>query len=166
MRACGWRNRLGTWCHRDRERCRYLIDILQHSIPPRDIKQRTDLLWAVVLVITLADLALQARPDLGSDSDTVSHLYRGHFVSDFDCLADDFMTDAKRKISLSPAAGYCVDVTSANSASILSPLLVGEDQLRGLPYDLDVDISITEWLGFELYKPLVLEQLGVDKYDK
>ena len=49
---------------------------------------------AVVLVVRLAILALQAGPDLSTDAHAVSDLDSGDFVADLDCLADNFMSYA------------------------------------------------------------------------
>lgn len=57
---------------------------------------RTNLMRAVVLVVTLAHLALQTSPDLRTDADTVSNLDGGHLGTDFDGLADNFVTNTER----------------------------------------------------------------------
>ena len=94
----------------------------------------------VVLIIRLAKLALQAGADLGSHSNAVSNLDRGHFVADFDGLANDFMTDTDWERAVTPAAGDCVDIGAADPAA----------------FDLDVDVAVFELLRFELILLLAL----------
>jgi hypothetical protein len=92
-------------------------------------------MWAVVLVVALALLALQARPDLSSHTDTVSDLAAGHLIADLDSMADDLMANADRKRDFAPAAGDGVNVGSADTTTL----------------DLDVDVVGAELLGFELW---------------
>ena len=90
---------------------------------------------AVVLLIRLAKLALQARPDLSADTNTVPHLDGAHFVTDLNGLANDFMANADWKRALSPSASNSVDIGAANAAA----------------FDLDVNITVLELLRLELW---------------
>lgn len=100
---------------------------------------------AVVFIVGFAVLALQAGPDLCTDTDAVSDLDGGHFVADFDGMSDNLVANAKRKTWLAPAPGDGMDVTTADAAG----------------FDPDVDIALAEWLWFELCK---VQQTGPDLY--
>ena len=63
---------------------------------------------AVVLVVRLADFALQASPDLSTDTNAVSNFDGGNLVADFDGLADDFVPYADREIGLTPSTYECL----------------------------------------------------------
>ena len=89
---------------------------------------------AIILIVRLADLALQASSNLSTDTNTVPNLNCRHFVAHLDCLANDLVTDTEGKRDISPASGYAVDITAANTTAV----------------DLDIDVTIFEWLGFEL----------------
>lgn len=102
--------------------------------PSQFLLQLTNLMRAVVLIIRLAHFTLQTRPDLSANADPVSHLDSGDFVADFDGLADYLVAHAKGQVGLSPAAGNGMDIRSADPAA----------------FDLDVDVPVIEWLGFEL----------------
>jgi hypothetical protein len=70
-----------------------------------------DLLGAVVLIVILASVALQATVDLGADTDPLSNLELGDSVADMGDLADNLVTGANpvgRERSPSPSDG--VDV--------------------------------------------------------
>lgn len=101
---------------------------------------RINLVWAVVLVIGLALWALQARPDLSSDTDTISHLDSGDLVSNLDGLSNDFVTSTNSwvlvygKLAVAPTASDCVDIGTADTTGV----------------NENVDISITELLWLEL----------------
>lgn len=66
-------------------------------------QRRTNLVRAVVLVIRLAVLALQAGPDLSADADAIAYFDGGDFVADLDGFTDDFVADAKRKTGFTPS---------------------------------------------------------------
>ena len=91
-------------------------------------------MWAVVLVITRALLALQARPDLSPNTDTISDLAAGHLVANLDSMANDLMANADGKRGSSPAAINCVNIRATDTAAL----------------DLDVDVVGPELLRFEL----------------
>ncbi len=88
----------------------------------------------VVLVVALALFALQARPDLGSNTDAVSVFAAGHLVASFDDMANDLVTDTDGQRNFTPASVDAVDVRAANAAAL----------------DLNVKIVGAELLGFEL----------------
>ena len=96
----------------------------------------TNLVRAVVLVVRLADFALEASLDLSSDPNAVSDLAGGHPFADLQDFADDLMADADGQWAFAPATGDGVDVGSADTASL----------------DLDIDITVLEWLWLELRK--------------
>ena len=54
----------------------------------------TNQVWAVVLIIALALLALHARPDLGPNTDTVSDFAAGHLVANIYSATDNLMANA------------------------------------------------------------------------
>lgn len=89
---------------------------------------------AVVLVVSLAELALQAGPDLSSNTNTVSNLDGCHLIADLDSLADDFVTDADWERAFAPTASDCMDIRAADAAAL----------------NLDVDVTVFKVLGFEL----------------
>lgn len=91
---------------------------------------------AVVLVITLAILAFQARRNLSADTNTVADLDGRHLVTDFDGFTNDLVSDTEGQWCLSPAACDAMNVGTADTAGV----------------NLDVDVSVTEWLCFELQR--------------
>ena len=91
---------------------------------------------AVVLVVLLADVTLQAGLNLSSHANTVSDLDGLDLVADLDRMANDFVTDAKGERAATPTSADGVDVTGANTAS-----------LNG-----NVDVVVLEWLWLELRK--------------
>lgn len=54
----------------------------------------TNPVWAVVLIIVLALLALHARPDLSPNSDTVSNFAAGHLVANVYSATNNLMANA------------------------------------------------------------------------
>ena len=89
---------------------------------------------AVVLVVSLAELALQAGPDLRSNTNTVSDLDGCHLLADLDSLTNDFVTDADWERAIAPTASDCMDIRAADAAAL----------------DLDVDVTVFKFLGFKL----------------
>ena len=89
---------------------------------------------AVILVVALALWTLQARPDLSADTDAVANLHSLDFRSNQDSLTNNFVTDANGKRSIAPAAVDGMNVRSADTAA----------------FNLNVNIVVTELLGFEL----------------
>ena len=79
----------------------------------------TNLMRAIILVIRLADLAFEARPNLGSNAYTIANFDRRHLVANLDGFADDFVADAKWEIGRAPSTGNGVYIGSANTAGIL-----------------------------------------------
>ena len=94
----------------------------------------TNFVWAVVLLIRFADLAFEAGLDLSAYADTIADLDGGHFWPHLDSLSDDFMPDAEWQRTIAPPSIDGVDIASADAAS----------------FDLDVDVTIFEWLWLEL----------------
>ena len=95
----------------------------------------------IVFIIRLAKLALQAGADLGTNSNTVSDLDRGHLIANFDGLANNFMTNADWERAITPTTIDCVDIGAADPAA----------------FNLDVDVAVFEFLRFEL---ILLSGLG------
>ena len=95
---------------------------------------------AVILVVRLAELALQACLNLSADTNTVSNLDRRHLGADLDSLANNFVTDADWKRAVSPAASDGMDIRAANPTT----------------FDLDIDVTVLKWLWLELRKPLAV----------
>ena len=88
----------------------------------------------IVLIVTLALWALQASPDLSANTNSIADLSCLDFGSDLDSTADNFVADADRERSFTPAAIDGVDVGTTDAAA----------------FDLDVDVVVTEFLCFEL----------------
>lgn len=73
----------------------------------------TNLVRTVVLVVRFALWALQASPDLSSNTNTVSDLDGGNFGANLDGLSDDFVTNAEGvggKITAGPTSSDAVDI--------------------------------------------------------
>jgi hypothetical protein len=93
-------------------------------------------MWAVILIVTLALLALETRPNLCSNTDTVPNLDAGHLVADLDSMANDLVSNADGKRNFAPAPGNGVNIRGAHPAAL----------------DLDIDVVGAELLGFELWR--------------
>ena len=89
---------------------------------------------AIVLVICFAKFTLQTSPDLSADTNTVSNLDGGDLVANFDGLANNLMTNTDWKWTIAPTASDGMDIGTTNTAA----------------FNLDIDITIFELLGFEL----------------
>ena len=89
---------------------------------------------AIVLVVGLADLALEARLDLSADTDAVANLAGGHFVTSFDHFTDNLMTNADWQRAVPPAPVDGMKVGAADTAG----------------FDLNIDIAVFEWLWLKL----------------
>jgi len=99
-------------------------------------------MWAVVLVVRLADLALQASPDLGTHANTVPNLDRSYFVTDLDRLAHNLVADAEGKCGdLAPTSGDGVDVATTDTAAL----------------DFNVNVAVFEFLWFDLWQWLLVK---------
>ena len=99
---------------------------------------------AVVLVLALAQVALQACPDLGTDTDAVSLLNERNVLADTHSLADDLVANAEGSLEITPATRDCVNIGSADAAAL----------------NLDIDVVTLEGLGCELLLLEVLPRLG------
>lgn len=89
---------------------------------------------AVVLVLVPADRALEAGPDLRTNTDAVALLDGLDVLAHADGLADNLVAYAEGALELSPSAGDGVDVGPADAAAL----------------DLDVNVGLGEGLGLEL----------------
>lgn len=99
---------------------------------------------AVLLVLALADIALEAGPHLGTNADAIALLDLGHVLTDLDGLADHLVTDTERTLEVTPAAGDGVNVGPAHAAAL----------------NLDVDVVIAKRLGLELVTVELVPGLG------
>lgn len=99
----------------------------------REIRGPTDHLGTVILVLRLANVALETAPDLGAHADAVALLHALDLLADADGAADDFMSDAEGALEIAPAARYGEDVAVADAAAL----------------DFHVDICFGEGLGVE-----------------
>jgi hypothetical protein len=90
--------------------------------------------WAVILVVALALWALQAGPDLSTNTDSVADLDSLDLGADLDGMTNNFVTDADRHGSFTPAAVDSVDIGAADATA----------------FNLDVDVIVTKLLGLEL----------------
>lgn len=91
-------------------------------------------MWAIVLVVALALRALQARPDLSTNTGTVANLECRDLRSNFYDLADNLVADSNGCWGFTPASCDGVHIGTADTAAL----------------DLDVDIVLTECLWLEL----------------
>ena len=92
-------------------------------------------MWAVVLVVALALFALQARPYLCSNADSVANLDGLHLVTDLDGLADDLVSDTDWQWAVAPSTVNGVDIGPADAAAL----------------DTDIDVVVVELLCLELW---------------
>lgn len=99
---------------------------------------------AIVFVLALADIALQASPDFSADADPVSLLDERHSLADSDGFAYDLVADAEWSLEIAPATGEGVYVGAADTAAL----------------NLDVDIVVFKWLGCQLLLLELLARLG------
>ena len=100
--------------------------------------KHTNLVRTVILVVGFAKLALEAGADLRANTNTVSNLDRRHLVTNFNGLANDFMTDADWERTVAPTAIDGMDIRTANTAA----------------FNLDVNVTVFKLLRFELKRYL------------
>lgn len=91
-------------------------------------------MWAIVLVVRLALLALQASMNLSTNTDTVADLDGRHLRSDLDGLTNNFVSYADRKVHITPATSDSVNVGTTYTAT----------------FNLDIDIVLAEAFRLEL----------------
>ena len=91
-------------------------------------------MWAVVFLISLAQLAFQTRSNLRTDTDAISNLDGGYFGANFDGLANNLVANADWKWTVTPTSSDSVNVRAANTAAV----------------DLDVDVIFFKLLRLEL----------------
>ena len=111
----------------------------------RAVWQLTDFVRAVVVVVAFALIALQARPDLGTNANAISYLDVLHLRANFYDLADDLMAHADGCGRISPAAGNGVNVRSTNTAT----------------FDLDINVVVAKPIGLELK---IMLMVSIDFY--
>lgn len=89
---------------------------------------------AVVFVITLALWALQASPDLGANTGSVTDLECRDLGSNLNDLTNDFVTNGNWCRRITPASSNGVYIGAADTTA----------------FDLDVHIVVAELLWLEL----------------
>ena len=94
---------------------------------------------AVVLVVALALLALQTRPDLSSNTNTIPDLCAGDLVADLDSLANDLMSNTDGQGDFAPSSSDSMNIRATDTTAL----------------NLDVNVVGAELLGFELPTELV-----------
>jgi hypothetical protein len=87
-----------------------------------------NLVLAVGLVVILALAAIQARPNLGTSTNTVANLGETDLVAYTKNLADNLVADSKRVRAATPVSADGMTITGANTAAL----------------DLDVDIVLAK----------------------
>jgi len=75
-------------------------------------------LRAVVLLAGLAVHALSTRPDLSTNTDSVTLLELGDLVTDLEDSSYDFVADAKRKRSLTPSTSDGVNIGTTDTTGV------------------------------------------------
>lgn len=92
-------------------------------------------MWAIVLIVTLALWALQARPNLGTDTSTVADLECRDLGANFYDLANDLMTDGDWCWRFTPTSCDGMNIGTADTTAL----------------NLDVNIVVAEGLWLELF---------------
>ena len=67
-------------------------------------------MWAVIFLVSFAELALHTRSDLSTDTDAISNLDGGYFVANFDGLAYNLMANTDWKWTFTPTTSDSVNV--------------------------------------------------------
>jgi hypothetical protein len=67
---------------------------------------------AVVLLVSLAVVALEARADLSANTDSVADLDSLHVFADLESAANDLVADTERHRSITPATYQRTNVSS------------------------------------------------------
>lgn len=84
----------------DKESHRYLLRERQYAPCKTELYRSvraakpTNQVWAVVLIVTLALLALHARPDLSPNADTVPNFATGHLIANLYSVTNNLMANA------------------------------------------------------------------------
>jgi hypothetical protein len=89
---------------------------------------------AVVLLVCLAVVALQAGSDLRANTNSVADLNSLYIIADLDSASDNLVANAKRHGSIAPASSDSVNIRTTDTASV----------------DSNVNVAVTELLQFEL----------------
>jgi hypothetical protein len=95
---------------------------------------RIDLMAAIRLVVIIALIAVETRVDLSAHTDSRTSFDERYFGTDSDSSPDDFVAAAQRPVLGSPFTGEGVDIRATDAACL----------------DLNVDVKVFKWLGFEL----------------
>lgn len=67
-------------------------------------------MWAVVFLVSFAELAFHTCSNLSTDTNTISNLDGGHFGANFDSLANDLVANADWKWTFTPTTSDSVNV--------------------------------------------------------
>lgn len=86
---------------------------------------------AVRLIVILALPALEARPNLRTNTNTLTNLGERHLGPDLENLADNLVADGERVWAATPIAANGVQVTGADTAAL----------------NLDVDVVVAKGPG-------------------
>ena len=105
-----------------------------HLLPALGVYARVDHGGTIVLVLGLAEVALQTRLDLSADADAITLSDAADVLAHADCAADNLVADAEGSLEIAPAARHGVHIGAAHAAGI----------------NFDVDIVILKGLGLEL----------------
>jgi hypothetical protein len=76
---------------------------------------------AVVLLVSLAVAALEARADLSANTDSVADLDSLHVFADLESAANDLVADTERHGSITPATYQRRLVSSKLFSSVFAP---------------------------------------------
>ena len=116
--------------------CTYLSHQRQYSIVGLGKDEKpTNHVWAIVLVIRKAVLALHTTLDLGSNANTFAGLELRDRLADSQDFANDFVANTEGSDrEVSPAASDSMDIGSADPATFV----------------LDIDVVILEDFGSKL----------------
>lgn len=82
------------WFHPHKVHRRCLINGQQTWSANGTPNSLTHFVRAVVLLVSLAELALKTGTNLSTNTNTVSDLDGGHLAADLDCFANDFVANA------------------------------------------------------------------------
>ena len=67
-------------------------------------------MWAVIFLVSFAELALHTRSDLSTDTNAISNLDGSYFGANFDGLANDLVANADWKWTITPTTSDGVNV--------------------------------------------------------
>ena len=112
---------------------RYPTRFLLYQDEHQDIRL-TDFVRTVILLICLTDPALQASLNLRPNTDAITDFDGRDLGADFHGFANYFVADTDGEGDVAPPATNGVHVRAADATG----------------FDLDIDVIVFEWFGFEL----------------